>query len=320
MIKVIILDADGVLINGERFSVRLAKEYGISLEQTASFFTGPFNECLIGNADLKEALVPYLEEWGWKTGVDAFLEYWFAAEHSIDEELVAYIQELRKQGIKCFVATNQEKHRAEYMLEKMGFADSFDKLYASAHLGHKKPSIVFYEKLLAELGDVQKGEVLFWDDAPENIEGAKEFGIHAELYTSFDDFKQKMNRYVKPDRTPLKDGRSASLEMCKGYLGKKVSLVIDQAYGTYYKNALYTENYGYIPDTLAPDGMELDAYFLGRKEALEKAEGTVIAIIHRLDDDDDKLIVVPDGVSMTDEEIDAAVNFREKFFKHEIVR
>ncbi len=122
------------------------------------------------------------------------------------------------------------------------------------------------------------------------------------------------------DRTPLKEGKSESLEMCKTYLGKKVSLVIDQAYGTYYKGALYTENYGYIPDTLAPDGMELDAYFVGPKEPLEKAEGIVIAIIHRLDDDDDKLVVVPEGVSMTDEEIDVAVNFREKFFTHEIIR
>ena len=122
------------------------------------------------------------------------------------------------------------------------------------------------------------------------------------------------------DRTPLKEGRSESLDMCKQYLGKKVSLVIDQAYGTYHKGALYTENYGYIPGTLAPDGCELDAYFVGPKEPLEKGEGVVIAIIHRLDDDDDKLIVVPEGVSMTDAEIDVAVDFREKFFKHEVIR
>ena len=122
------------------------------------------------------------------------------------------------------------------------------------------------------------------------------------------------------ERTPLKDGLSESLEMCKTYLSKKVSLIIDQPYGTTHKTTLYEANYGYIPETLAPDGCELDAYFLGSKEPLEKADGVVIAIIHRLDDDDDKLIVVPEGVSMTDAEIDAAVNFREKYFKHEIIR
>lgn len=195
MIKVLIFDADGVLINGEMFSKKLAKEYGISLEQTAPFFKGVFNDCLIGNADLKESISPYLKEWGWKTGVDNFLDYWFSFEHSIDQELIAYIQDLRKNGIKCFVATNQEKNRAEYMLNKMGFVNNFDKLYASAHLGHKKPNLDFYAKLVSELGDIKKEEILFWDDTPENITGAREFGINAELYTSFEDFKKRIKIY-----------------------------------------------------------------------------------------------------------------------------
>lgn len=122
------------------------------------------------------------------------------------------------------------------------------------------------------------------------------------------------------DRIPLKNGHSRSLEMCKQYLGKKVPLVIDQPYGTYYKDTLYEQNYGYVPGTIAPDGEGLDGYFLGHKKPLETAEGIVIAIIHRLDDDDDKLIIVPEGVLMTDAEIDAAVDFREQFFKHTIVR
>lgn len=122
------------------------------------------------------------------------------------------------------------------------------------------------------------------------------------------------------ENTPLQNGKSRSLEMCKQFLGKKVELLIDQPFGTHYKNVLYTENYGYVPGTTAPDGEGLDAYFIGPKKPLKKAEGVVIAIIHRLEDDDDKLIVVPEGISMTDEEIETAVNFREKFFKHEIVR
>lgn len=129
-----------------------------------------------------------------------------------------------------------------------------------------------------------------------------------------------MSQTLNEKNTPLQNGKSESLEMCKQYLGKKVKLVIDQAYGTTYKGALYTENYGYVPGTTAPDGEGLDAYFVGPKEPLREAEGVVIAIIHRLEDDDDKLIVVPEGVSLTDEEIEAAVNFREKLFVHEIIR
>jgi inorganic pyrophosphatase len=119
---------------------------------------------------------------------------------------------------------------------------------------------------------------------------------------------------------PLTNGKSASLEMCKKYLGKDVELIIDQPYNSYYKGICYEANYGYVPNTVAPDGEGLDGYFLGPKEPFDKVSGTCIAIIHRLEDDDDKLIVVPQGSSMTDNEIETAVNFREHLFKHTIVR
>ncbi|MEI8129964.1 MAG: inorganic diphosphatase [bacterium] len=119
---------------------------------------------------------------------------------------------------------------------------------------------------------------------------------------------------------PLVDGVSKSLELARPYLGRVVSVAIDQAYGTTYKGALYTSNYGYVPNTIAPDGMGLDAYVLGPTEPLAEASGKCIAIIHRLDDDDDKLILVPDGIDMSDEAIEQAVHFREQFFRHEIVR
>lgn len=53
---------------------------------------------------------------------------------------------------------------------------------------------------------------------------------------------------------------------------------------------------------------------------LETAEGVCIAIVHRLDDDDNKLIVVEEGKALSDEEIEKAVHFREQFFRHEIIR
>ncbi|MBI4138024.1 MAG: HAD-IA family hydrolase [Candidatus Wildermuthbacteria bacterium] len=195
MIKVLIFDADGVLINSERFSKRLAREYGISTEKTTPFFAGVFNECLIGSADLKESIAPYLNEWGWEKSVEDFLNYWFSSEHSVDIELVNEIQKYREKGIKCFVATNQEKYRAQYMLGRMGFSESFDRLYASAHLGSKKPSLDFYEKIISELGGIKKEEILFWDDTEENITGAIECGIKAEVYISFNDFKKKMKTH-----------------------------------------------------------------------------------------------------------------------------
>lgn len=82
----------------------------------------------------------------------------------------------------------------------------------------------------------------------------------------------------------------------------------------------YPVNYGFVPGVIAPDGEELDAYILIVDKPIEKFEGEVVAIVHRTENDDDKLVVVPEGESVTDEEIEKLVEFQEKWFKHEIVR
>lgn len=190
MIKVAIFDVDGVLINGERFSVALAREYGIPLEKTLPFFNGPFQDCIVGKADLKETLLPYLGIWGWAKGVDTLLDYWFEAEHKINNELIEYIQELRKNDTLCFLATDNEKYRFEYILNKMGFSKSFDKVYASANLGERKSSTIFFQRIFNELENINKEEIFFLDDDMDNIKVAKEFGIKAEIYTTVDRLKE----------------------------------------------------------------------------------------------------------------------------------
>ena len=83
---------------------------------------------------------------------------------------------------------------------------------------------------------------------------------------------------------------------------------------------IYPVNYGCIAGTISGDGEELDAYVLGEHKPLDKFTGKVIAIIHRLDDNDDKLVVMADGRNYTDEQIIALTEFQEKWFKIEILR
>lgn len=187
MITNLILDADGVLINGKTFSERLARDYDVDRDKEKEFFTGKFQECLVGKADLKESIAPYLASFGWKGTVDELLEYWFAEEYILNKELIAYVARLRKSGVRVVLATNQEKYRTQYMLEHMGFDGAFDKVYSSAHLGLKKPAIEFFAHVVQDM-QVSKNEVLFWDDDQRNINGALEYGIHAEFYDDYSSF------------------------------------------------------------------------------------------------------------------------------------
>lgn len=108
--------------------------------------------------------------------------------------------------------------------------------------------------------------------------------------------------------------------MCKQFLGKKVRIITDQQYGTYYEGTKYELNYGYVPNTTVPDGEGLDAYYISSHEPLTEAEGTCIAIIHRVNDDDDKLIIAAESENYSNEEIKKAVEFRERLFEHVIAR
>lgn len=106
------------------------------------------------------------------------------------------------------------------------------------------------------------------------------------------------------------------------YLNKNVKVIIDRKMGSAHPKHgfIYPVNYGYVPNTISGDGEELDCYVLGIFEAVNEFEGKCIAIIHRLNDNDDKLIVVPDNRNFSDNEIEVLTEFQERFFKHEIIR
>lgn len=108
----------------------------------------------------------------------------------------------------------------------------------------------------------------------------------------------------------------------KEYLGKVVNVEIDRKLGTNHPKHgfMYMLNYGFIPNTISGDGEELDAYLVGVFEPVDNFEGKVIAIIHRINDDDDKLVVAPDNVEYSDDAIRAMTEFQERYFESIIIR
>jgi inorganic pyrophosphatase len=117
--------------------------------------------------------------------------------------------------------------------------------------------------------------------------------------------------------------KDRAIKIAKDFLEKIVKIKIDRPIGSKHPKHgfTYEVNYGFVPDTKASDGEEIDAYLLGVDKPLDEFTGKCIAVIHRKDDDDDKLVIVPENAKkISDEEILKAVNFQEKWFDSVIIR
>lgn len=108
----------------------------------------------------------------------------------------------------------------------------------------------------------------------------------------------------------------------KDYIGRILDVKIDRELGSRHPKHgfIYPVNYGYIPNTISGDGEELDCYVLGVFEPIKEFRGKCIAIVHRTNDDDDKLVVVLENVEYSDDAINALVEFQERYFEHIIIR
>ncbi len=106
------------------------------------------------------------------------------------------------------------------------------------------------------------------------------------------------------------------------YIGKQITVKIDRPIGNshpQYPDHIYLVNYGFVPNTISGDGKELDCYVLGEDKPLKEYTGKCIAVIHRLEEDDDKLIIVPNGKTYTSKEIRLLTDFQEKYYKSVVI-
>lgn len=98
-----------------------------------------------------------------------------------------------------------------------------------------------------------------------------------------------------------------------------VTVKIDRPLGSYHpkhKDLYYPINYGYVEGVIAGDGEEQDAYILGINEPLETFTGNIIAVIHRINDNETKWVVAKENTNYTVQEIEKQVQFQEKYFEH----
>ncbi|NGX52844.1 MAG: hypothetical protein KR126chlam5_01150 [Candidatus Anoxychlamydiales bacterium] len=199
--KIILFDIDGVLIRPPYYFSKELENLGYInvVESLNSFFNGRDHHlCLEGKADIEKIIIPFLNKFGWQRTSKDYLKQQFQFESNyLDGNFISIINRLRKEGIKCFLCTDQEKNRAKFILKKMNFQNIFDGHFISYYIGYRKCHDNFWKYVIDELkkefSDTRLGEIAFFDDIQNNVDTASKFGIQAYLFKDIQQFRKDLN-------------------------------------------------------------------------------------------------------------------------------
>lgn len=194
--KAILFDADGVLtLPEELFSILYSRSHGLDPKSFEEFFKNDWKPFVLGKADLKQHIKDNSQLWQWDGTPEELLNYWFKSEDVKNMELIELISTIRENGTHCYLATEQEKYRGDFMKNVM-FKDLFDGYFVTAELGVSKTEPEFFEAILETLKkehkDLDSKDVVFFDDSQSKVDTAITVGIDGCLYESINQLREKL--------------------------------------------------------------------------------------------------------------------------------
>jgi len=179
-VEVVAFDIDGVLVE-PKFAAVLPDLLSRPPSEIAKFFGGPFEQCLLGQTDLLDELPAVLRHWKWRGSVKQFLEFWFGVESSVNQSMLAFADALRAKGIRCILASTQERHRARSLEALLGVGTRFERAFFSCDVGLKKPSPEYFTTI-ANTMNLPPGRFGLIDDVAANVESAQSLGWKGAVF------------------------------------------------------------------------------------------------------------------------------------------
>lgn len=196
MIKAIIFDVGGVLIRTQNHEPRRRWENDLGLrpwESEEIVFSSEAGMAAQMGKISNEALWDWVGERLQLSGDELTqfrLDFWSGDQ--LDDELIELIRRLRPAYKTAIISNATDRLRRE-LVEEHRIADAFDLIVCSAEEGLMKPQPGIYERTIERL-QCQPQEAVFIDDAPANVEGARDAGLNAIHYQEGLDVKQALQR------------------------------------------------------------------------------------------------------------------------------
>ncbi len=174
---VVLWDADGVLQGAmPGWRERLIEVGG---EEFLEALFAEESRCMTGKVPFVHVVARMIERFQLDVSASDVMTLWARIE--LDEEALALVDRVRSAGARCFLATNQHDYRRDVMRVQELYEGHLDGEFYSCELGAAKPDAAYFEAVLEAVG-VPAADVLFIDDSPRNVDGARACGIRAELH------------------------------------------------------------------------------------------------------------------------------------------
>jgi putative hydrolase of the HAD superfamily len=177
-IRAVLWDADGVLQVLPPFDTMwtfLPEE--TRQELLAETFGSDFHDVLTGRVDMARRVDDTVERLGLREHREEILAVWGPCPPVLEAR--AAVAEVRRAGITCVLATNQDTLREATM--RPIYAPLMDHCYFSSAIGLAKPDEAFFAYIAEDLG-LPTADLLFLDDSQANVAGARAAGLNAEWW------------------------------------------------------------------------------------------------------------------------------------------
>ncbi len=119
-----------------------------------------------------------------------------------NEEMIQTIRELRSDGFRTALLTNNVKEWEPHWRAKLPVDELFEVIVDSAFVGMRKPEREIYELTVERLGDVRPESCLFIDDIEVNCDTARDLGMSVIHFRSNEQAIDELSTHLdRPDRS-----------------------------------------------------------------------------------------------------------------------
>lgn len=203
MIKLIIFDLDGVLVDAKEIHYQalnkalsnIDDKYVIDREEHISTYDGNTSVTKLNLLSRQKGLPYELHDKIWEDKQNITLQ--MIGDLDVDERLVEVLEKLKEEGYILCCATNSIRKSAKLQLIRRGFLEHLDFVYSNQDVVNPKPASEIYLKCIIKAG-VNTKETIILEDSDLGREGARQTGAHVlDIEDSNDVSYEKIKKFIK---------------------------------------------------------------------------------------------------------------------------